>query len=103
MRLNNILLLGMGGEGHNGALLTDTIILASLDQQNKKVSLLSIPRDLYVKIPSEGYAKINSAYALGEATNGDTGGIETASSVVEEVPVSQFITMCELILTDFKK
>ena len=45
----NILLLGTGGGNHDGPNLTDTIILASLDQKNDKVTLVSIPRDLWVE------------------------------------------------------
>ena len=42
----NILLLGKGGAGHDGADLTDTILIASIDPINDKAGLLSIPRDL---------------------------------------------------------
>ena len=38
----------IGGKGHDGSDLTDSIMLASLNGENKKVTLLSIPRDLYV-------------------------------------------------------
>lgn len=62
----NILLLGIGGPGHEGPDLTDTILLASVDPVNNKVSMLSIPRDLWVKIPGNGYQKINAAYPDGK-------------------------------------
>jgi LCP family protein required for cell wall assembly len=63
----NILLLGMGGEGHSGQYLTDTIILASINPTNYETSLVSIPRDLYVEIPdSKIYTKINAVYAYGK-------------------------------------
>lgn len=62
----NILLLGIGGPGHDGADLTDTIMLASIDPINNKTVLLSIPRDLWVRIPGNGYQKINAAYAYGK-------------------------------------
>jgi LCP family protein required for cell wall assembly len=62
----NILLLGTGGPGHEGADLTDTIMLASIDPVNHTTALLSIPRDLWVKIPGDGYQKINAAYAYGK-------------------------------------
>lgn len=62
----NILLLGTGGPGHDGPDLTDTIMLASIDPVNHKAVLLSIPRDLWVKIPGDGYQKINAAYAYGK-------------------------------------
>jgi LCP family protein required for cell wall assembly len=59
----NILLLGIGGPGHDGSNLTDTILLASVDPINNKAVLLSIPRDLWVHIPNNGTQKINAAYA----------------------------------------
>lgn len=46
---------------------SDTMMLVSLDRQSRSVSVLSIPRDLYVPIPGYGEDKINAAYALGGA------------------------------------
>lgn len=65
----NILLLGYGGEGHDGGSLSDVLIVANIDPQKKKVRLISIPRDLWVEIPirsdiSKSY-KINAAFAIG--------------------------------------
>lgn len=60
----NVLLLGKGGEGHVGADLTDTLLIASIDPVHKEAALLSIPRDLYVKTPSSGSMKINSVYSI---------------------------------------
>jgi len=62
----NILLLGMGGEGHDGPLLTDTIVLMSLKPSTSQVALMSIPRDLLVPLPKYGWRKINAANAFGE-------------------------------------
>lgn len=59
----NILLLGKGGDGHAGADLTDTIILASMDPVNKDTTLVSIPRDLWVTVSGFGSGKINAVYA----------------------------------------
>lgn len=58
----NVLLLGKGGQGHEGGELTDTILVASIDPVNKKASILSIPRDLWVKVGT-GQSKINAVYA----------------------------------------
>ncbi|HTE21836.1 MAG TPA: LCP family protein [Candidatus Limnocylindria bacterium] len=58
----NILLLGRGGEGHEGADLTDTIVVASINPIQKEAALLSIPRDLYVQTPA-GSSKINAVFA----------------------------------------
>ena len=58
----NILLLGKGGPGHTAPDLTDTILVASIDPIHNDAALLSIPRDLYVKVPGNGSMKINSVY-----------------------------------------
>lgn len=60
----NILLLGTDQDLKTNS-RTDTIILTSIDTVNKKVSLLSIPRDTRVNIPGFGENKINSANLLG--------------------------------------
>lgn len=45
---------------------SDTILLAFLDTKNKKVQVLSVPRDTYVTIPRSGErTKINHSYAYG--------------------------------------
>jgi LCP family protein required for cell wall assembly len=62
----NVLLLGVGGPGHEGADLTDTILLASIDPINHQAALLSVPRDLWVKIPGNGSQKINATYTYGK-------------------------------------
>ncbi|KKU13712.1 MAG: Cell envelope-related transcriptional attenuator [Candidatus Magasanikbacteria bacterium GW2011_GWC2_45_8] len=81
----NILLFGIGGEGHDGAFLTDTIILASIKPSTKQLALISIPRDLIVPIPGGyGYRKINSADSYGEEIQKGHGA-EFAASVVEQV------------------
>lgn len=80
----NFLLLGIGGAGHDGPQLTDTIILGSFKPSTKQLGMLSIPRDLYVNIPGYGYSKLNHANAYGEQ-KGDGRGLATATDVVEDV------------------
>lgn len=65
----NVLLLGIGGEGHDAPDLTDTIMVASLDPVNDKLDLLSLPRDLFAKIPGVGSRKINEAYYWGKTNS----------------------------------
>lgn len=62
----NVLIMGMGGEGHDGPYLTDTIILLSYNYDGKEVSMISIPRDLLVRIDNGQYKKVNSLYTIGE-------------------------------------
>jgi len=65
----SFLLMGYGGGGHQGGKLTDTIMLAYIEPKKEQISLISIPRDLWVSFPVDGetesYWKINAAYALG--------------------------------------
>lgn len=64
----NFLLLGYGGGAHEGTYLTDTMMVAHIDIKAKKATLISIPRDLWVKLPTkteEGFhTKINAVYQI---------------------------------------
>ena len=64
----NILLLGYAGGKHEGAYLTDTILLLHLDLASKSAVLVSLPRDLWVKVPTQNgedfHTKINSLYQM---------------------------------------
>ncbi|HEX5430041.1 MAG TPA: LCP family protein [Patescibacteria group bacterium] len=65
----NVLLLGVGGEGHDGAYLTDTMIVASINIKTNEVVLTSIPRDWVYQIPGHGLNKINAVYAFAQQDN----------------------------------
>jgi len=93
----NILLLGMGGKNHPGGTLSDTIIVISINWQTKQTAFLSIPRDLWVQIPDYGWAKINNAFAHGEANQKTTGGggqvaSETVSKILD-IPIHYFVSV----------
>lgn len=82
----NILLVGIGGAKHPAGTLSDTVMMLSIKPKEKKFAFISIPRDLYVKIPGAGYNKINYAHAYGEMNKKQTGGgPEVLSKVVSEV------------------
>jgi len=91
----NILLLGLGGASHPGGTLTDTIMVASIDPQNKKIAFLSIPRDLYVPIEGYGSAKLNYAHAYGETNAEKTGGgpevTKKTISTVLDLPIHYYV------------
>lgn len=70
----NILILGIGGPGHDGPYLSDTNIILSFKPSTKEVALISVPRDLGVEIPNHGWRKINSADAFGESEQPGSGG-----------------------------
>ncbi|MDP2933462.1 MAG: LCP family protein, partial [bacterium] len=89
----NILLLGMGGVGHDGPFLTDTIILASIKPSTNQIALTSIPRDMAAPIPDYGWYKINHANAFGEAKESGSGGELTREvlSDVLDLPIHYFV------------
>lgn len=79
----NILLLGIGGPGHEGPYLSDTNIILSIRPSANQVAMVSVPRDLAAKINGHGLKKINNANAFGEAENYGNGG-EYARKIFEE-------------------
>lgn len=92
----NILLLGIGGEGHAGGSLTDTIMIASLKPGSHEAALLSIPRDLYVEVEGTGIkSKINAVKALGDQ-RAPGSGIELLEQTVEKVsglPINYYVQL----------
>lgn len=67
---------------------SDTIMLAHFDFVNRRISVLSIPRDTRVRIPGHGNHKINSAMALG--------GPELTAETIREwldVPVDHYVVI----------
>jgi polyisoprenyl-teichoic acid--peptidoglycan teichoic acid transferase len=89
----NILLLGIGGAGHEGPNLTDTVMVMSIDPKTKDVAMLSLPRDMWVPIPNNGNGKINAAHALGESKKKDEGPVLAKTTVtnVLDFPIHYFI------------
>ncbi|MBN1202344.1 MAG: LCP family protein [Anaerolineae bacterium] len=72
----NILLLGHDGDVIPGdpTFNTDTMIVVSINLDTKTVSMLSLPRDLYVYIPHWTMQRLNLAYGRGEAIGWTDGG-----------------------------
>lgn len=80
----NVVLLGSGGEGHSGGTLTDSIIIVSIDPTNKKASLVSIPRDLWVP----GNHKINAEVSI----NG-IGGLKSSLQGITGLEIKNYISI----------
>jgi len=86
LRPRTALLLGYVGGNHEGGLLTDTMLLAQANFKTKELSLISIPRDLWVTIPLQtsqaatSAGKVNQLYALGAE-----GGLVITQDVVGTV------------------
>jgi LCP family protein required for cell wall assembly len=100
----NLLVMGYGGAGHDGANLTDSMMVISVVPHDGATTMISVPRDLWVQVPpgSGQYAKINTAYQDG-LSNGFGGaaagklaaGAEAASKVsqVLGIDVSYWLTI----------
>jgi LCP family protein required for cell wall assembly len=70
----NIVLLGTDIRTPGSAWRTDTIILVTVNTRLKTAGMLSIPRDLWVYIPRNGYNRINTADFYGEYRKYPGGG-----------------------------
>jgi LCP family protein required for cell wall assembly len=87
----NILLAGYSADdpGHQGADLTDSIMILSIDTSTKKAVLISVPRDLYVNIPGYGYSKINAAYEDGHAEGYNATGYSSSGMALLGATLTQ--------------
>ena len=102
----NLLVMGYGGGTHDGAYLTDSMLIISVLPQSHHTSLISVPRDLWVQYPpsSGNYTKINAVYELASNnnTNPQAGG-EAANQKVSLVTGMQVNYWLTIDFTGFKK
>ena len=104
----NLVVLGYGGAGHDGAYLTDSIMVISLAPNDHATTLISVPRDLWVQVPPDSgqYAKLNTAFQDGFYNGYDpgsgqlapgpiAGGLEAAAKVsdITGLDVPYFLTI----------
>jgi len=92
-----ILLMGLDyrdWESGEGPSRTDSMMLLTVDPVSRTGGMLSIPRDLWVEIPSYGYGRINTAYFLGERDRLPGGGPALAVDTVENflgIPIQYYV------------
>jgi LCP family protein required for cell wall assembly len=70
----NFLLLGSDKRPGQTYFRTDTIIIAVIRPAAGQVTLISVPRDLYVYIPTIGMDRVNAAYEYGQMDQYPGGG-----------------------------
>ena len=75
-RTKEIMVMGVDPRANDTG-RSDTLFVVSLDEENKKASVLSIPRDTRVEMEQGAYEKINHAYAYG--------GYEYTKSILERL------------------
>lgn len=70
----DILVMGLDSRGNEGAIArTDSIIVVGVNPGALDVSLLSIPRDIFVNVPGYGLQRINTVNVLAEVDNPGSG------------------------------
>lgn len=69
----NLLILGVDYIESNYVARTDTLMLVTVEPSQPYVGVLSIPRDLWVNIPSIGENRINTAHFFAEAQQAGSG------------------------------
>jgi len=92
----NVILLGSDTRVQGKAGRTDTIILVTINPVSKTVAMLSIPRDLWVYIPTQGYDRINTAYVWGTLLRYPGGGPALIKATIEYnfgIPVHYYATV----------
>lgn len=88
----NILIMGYGGAGHDGAYLTDSMVIMSLIPSTHHTTLISVPRDLWVQYPAisgsvncnNNCMKLNAVYPSA-AGNTNTNPVAGANATAQEV------------------
>jgi LCP family protein required for cell wall assembly len=89
--ITSILILGKGGEGHTAPDLTDTMMVAFLSGNSKKVSILSLPRDIWIPAIR---AKLNSAYYWGkQKSNNNFELVNTSVEEIIDLPISYTVVV----------
>lgn len=84
-QVDNIRFLLLGSDRRpGGSFRTDTMIVVTFWPRQRQVSLLSIPRDLWVSIPTWGMQRINTAYQHGELSGYPGGGAALLKDTLRE-------------------
>lgn len=79
----NVLMVGYGGEGHDGGYLADSIQILSIDPSTDTTTTVPIPRDLWIEgLASFGpNVKVNQVFSTGQAD----GGLDRAGALLADV------------------
>jgi len=103
----NILLVGFDRDEH-GVGRTDAILMLAMSRDEDAAALVSVPRDLWIRIPGGGEGRINSVYRIGELRSKANGGRTLLREVIRrelgiridgsvEVDFSGFVRIVDLL------
>lgn len=106
MGRTNFLIMGTGNVDHDGPDLVDTIIVASTNQEEGTISMVSIPRDFYIENETSGIpdTKINEIYYYAKKHfNDPQKGLEHFKSRVEKLSDLKIQYYIKVDFTGFEK
>ena len=92
----HFLLIGLDSARNLGSQNTDVVIVAAVNKDTKQASLLSIPRDLWVYIPTYGWHRINIAHKIGHRSGYPGGGPGLLMDTIEMnlgIPMDHWVRM----------
>lgn len=75
----NVLIMGIDARGKEQNSRSDTMILASINPQDKKIAMVWIPRDTRIEVSKDHYEKINAVNCI----NGPEAACETVSTLLD--------------------
>jgi LCP family protein required for cell wall assembly len=85
----DILVLGLDSRpGEGFATRADTIVLLGINPARMQVSMLSIPRDLFIDVPGYGLQRINTVNALGEQAQAGSGPALLGSGIAQDLGIN---------------
>lgn len=84
----NILVLGTDGRAGEGFLSrTDSIMVIGVKPSQLRLSLLSIPRDIFIEVPGYGSQRINTINVLGEQERAGGGPPLVMASIAQDFDI----------------
>jgi len=109
-KIFSILLMGYGGGRHEGTYLTDSMMIIQIDMEKKQTIMISLPRDLWVRVPTnsgaEFHAKVNSVYQMAlfprtypdlnnqyKSIQGAGDLVKLATTQVTRIPVDYYVAV----------
>jgi LCP family protein required for cell wall assembly len=89
----NLLLLGVDARQDEKS-RSDVIMAVRVVPAQRKINIISVPRDTRVEINGVGFTKINHAHILGEQEGGNEAGTKAAIKAVSnllEIPINYYV------------
>ncbi|GAB4562066.1 MAG: hypothetical protein Kow0047_09910 [Anaerolineae bacterium] len=103
----NILLVGSDQRKPGTPWRTDVIMILAVDRERDRVGVISVPRDLWVKIPGVGWERINTADFYGSLRKDKDGkpknGVELLKQTLRDnmgIPIHHYVRVDFTVFKD---